>query len=384
MKKFLSLRVVSLLVLFVFLVSVIPGAFAVDYQLSDEEMFFSNTYPTDEQVEAEIEQQQPAIDAYWSMLDSFEQEFGEGNYPENYAGAFITEDYKLCILLTENTPQIREMYEYFCADSSNIIFGDAEYSYETLEDAFATLEVDNIVGFTSAYIDIVNNDIKVGVRSDIATYALSADPIIDYIYEQPGGTESTELYGGTALVDYTLGGCGSYQGKNAVVLCGHSLSVGDSLRLLSTNTAFAKVVIQQFATDENYDYAVATINTGASVTLSNKVKNSVGYTTITSQARNVPPVGTTVCMYGQADGFGVGKVTATSSVLNDSRTGVVCYGLVKCRWNEGQEAYGGGSSGGPVYAEYVFYGTYSGSNTTGGDFWFSPISYVPGFTIKTS
>lgn len=58
--------------------------------------------------------------------------------------------------------------------------------------------------------------------------------------------------------------------------------------------------------------------------------------------------------------------------------------VVKCEWNEGQEAYGAGSSGGPVYAGHVFHGTYTGSNSTGGNFWFSPIDAVPGFSIKTT
>ena len=92
----------------------------------------------------------------------------------------------------------------------------------------------------------------------------------------------------------------------------------------------------------------------------------------------------TVCMYGKSEGFGVGEVKSISTVFRDTRLGVVCYGLVKCEWNEGQEAYGAGSSGGPVYAGHVFHGTYTGSNSTGGNFWFSPIDAVPGFSIKTT
>lgn len=384
-----KVRVIPVVALLVFSFVVNSVAYAKGVELSYEEMVFSNTYPTTVEATSAAELEQPALEAYYMMLDSFETNYGANNYPESYAGAFITDDNKLCILLVDTSPEICEKYEEFCAYFDEILFKKVEYSYKELEEVF-DLVTDNfgLSGFSSAYIDVIDNNVKVGVdieHSADSSMSMYSNYPIEIVYEQPAGTEaSTELYGGTPIVGYTLGGCGSFHGKDAVVLCGHSLVEGDTLRLESNNAAFAEVVVQQYATDENYDYAVATINSGANVTLSNLVKNSVNYTTITSQSNRIPAVGSTVCMYGKTGGFGVGKVIATSSVLYDNILNVVCYGLVKCEWNPGQEAYGAGSSGGPVYSGHVFYGTYTGSNGAGGAFWFSPIGAVPGFSIKTS
>lgn len=353
-------------------------------------MVLSNTYPTNTEVTREIELEQPALEAYYAMLDSFEATYGDNKYPDNFAGAYITDDNKLCVLLVNASPEDCQVYENYCENYDGILFEEVEYSYYELENTLGFV-MEHVAGdeFTSAYIDVVENNVKLGVngvRSSLqSTMAEYGDYPIEIFNEQPAMTEtSTELYGGTPLNGYTLGGCGSFQGEDAVVLCGHGLSEGDTLRLEANNAAFAEVVVQQYANDENYDYAVATINSGASVTLSNLVKNSVNYTTITSQSSRIPAVGSTVCMYGKSEGFGVGEVKSISTVFRDTRLGVVCYGLVKCEWNEGQEAYGAGSSGGPVYAGHVFHGTYTGSNSTGGNFWFSPIDAVPGFSIKTT
>ena len=384
------IRVISILAVLVFALAANPMMYAKGSELTYEEMVLSNTYPANVEVTREIELEQPALEAYYTMLNSFEAIYGDNNYPENYAGAYITDDNRLCILLVDISQEVCRIYKNYCANYVGVLFEKVEYSYEELENAlsFATQDIAG-AGLTSAYIDVVENNVKIGVDRVNSTaqgrMAGYSNYPIEIYYEQPATTEaSTELYGGTPLSGYTLGGCGSYRGEDAVVLCGHGLSEGDTLRLQSNNAAFAEVVVQQFATDENYDYAVATINSGASVTLSNLVKNSVNYTTITSQSSRIPAVGSTVCMYGKTGGFGVGVVKAISSVLRDSTTGVVCYGLVKCEWNEGQEAYGAGSSGGPVYAGHVFYGTYTGSNAAGGNFWFSPIGVVTGFSIKTS
>ena len=384
------IKAISVLAIFAYVLVMNPMAYAKGTELTSEEMALLNTYPTNAEVTKEIELEQPVLEAYYAMLDAFDATYGENNYPENYAGAYITDDNKLCILLADISPEDCQIYEEYCANYEIVLFEKVEYSYKELEDTLA-LATEIVAGseFTSAYIDVVENNVKIGINGDkskaqgrITEYG---NYPIEIFYEQPATTESsTELYGGTPLSEYTLGGCGSYHGKNAVVLCGHGLSKGDTLKLESNNAGFAEVVVQQYATDENYDYAVATINSNASVTLSNLVKNNVNYTTITSQSGRVPVVGSTVCMYGKTGGFGVGEVKSINTVFKDNRLGVVCYGLVKCEWNDGQEAYGGGSSGGPVYAGHVFHGTYTGSNTTGGNFWFSPINAVPGFSIKTS
>jgi len=385
MKKRVSVLLTAILL--VIAVTVNPMAAAAE--LSYEEMVLSNTYPTSASVTREIELEKPALEAYYAMLDSFKMQYGEDKYPEDYAGAFITEDNKLCISLVETSLETCELYRNYCGNYDEVLFEQVAYSYEELEEVFDMVMDDaSDASFTSAYIDVMENNVKLGINAGTATWgrrgAYENYPV-EIVYEQPGETEaSTELYGGLALSGYTLGGCGTFQGEDAVVLCGHGLTEGDSIRFESNNRAFAEVVIQQYASDENYDYAVATINSGATVTLSNKVKNNANYTTITSESSYLPAVGSTICSYGKTGGFGVGTVKAISSVLHDNRLGVSCYGLVRCEWNDGQAAPGAGNSGGPIYTGHVFHGTYTGSNDENGIFWFSPIGAVPGFTFKTS
>lgn len=59
---------------------------------AESEIELTNTYPTDDEVDNEISSEQPALEAYYNMLDCFDQNFGEGNFPESYAGAYITNE----------------------------------------------------------------------------------------------------------------------------------------------------------------------------------------------------------------------------------------------------------------------------------------------------
>ena len=352
----------------------------------EHQIVLMDSYPITDEVSEEILQEQPALEAYYNILDSFDQKFGVGNYPDSYAGAYITDEKQLCVLLTADTPETRLYYKQCSGNENILIFDNALYSYKELESAYEEITHNDTLNIRSMSIDVVDNCISIGVgpeHTSLTTHA-NEESIYKFVYEPEGIGESTDIYGGTGVVGYTIGSCGSFNGEEAVVLCGHGISEGDVLTLQSTVKVIADVVLQQCAMDENYDYAVAEIRPAADVVMTNKVHNNVGYSSITSQARRIPAVGSTVCMYGKNEGFGVGKVTATTSSLNMGNYNIVCYGLVKCRWDEGREAYGAGNSGGPIYSTHTFYGTYSGSNAEGGDFWFSPINVVPNFSVKTS
>ena len=100
------------------------------------------------------------------------------------------------------------------------MFEEVEYSYYELENTLGFV-MEHVAGdeFTSAYIDVVENNVKLGVngvRSSLqSTMAEYGDYPIEIFNEQPAMTEtSTELYGGTPLNGYTLGGCGSFQGED--------------------------------------------------------------------------------------------------------------------------------------------------------------------------
>lgn len=367
-------------------VLVLLSSFTTNIAVDNGEAPTLNEVPTTPEIEAIISLEQPAKNAYYNMLDNFKNVYGSGNYPSEFAGAYLNDNKQLCILLTDNSLEMMALYAEYC-ECDDIVFSTALYSYNLLESTLDYALQNAPPNMTNAYIDVVNNVVKVGVSDLVTTfdqYALERIQLpIDIIYEEPAVAE-IDIYGGSEVVGYTLGMCGSYNNyNNAVLLCGHGLTLGTKLKLASTNTEFATVIRHQFSDNGLYDYAIATINSGASVSLTNKVKNAVSYTTITSQASYVPLVGSTVCMYGKAGGFGVGEVTAMSSSMTYSNyNNATIRNLVKCSWT-GTPAYGPGSSGGPVYAGHEFYGTYCGSNTTGGNFWYSPV-YDTGFNVRTS
>lgn len=155
---------ISILAVLVFALAANPMMYAKGAELTYEEMVLSNTYPANVEVTREIELEQPALEAYYTMLNSFEAIYGDNNYPENYAGAYITDDNRLCILLVDISQEVCRIYKNYCANYVGVLFEKVEYSYEELENAlsFATQDIAG-TGLTSAYIDVVENNVKIGV-----------------------------------------------------------------------------------------------------------------------------------------------------------------------------------------------------------------------------
>ena len=70
------IRAISILAVLAFVLAVNPMVYAKGTELTYEEMVLSNTYPTNTEVTREIELEQPALEAYYAMLDSFEATYG--------------------------------------------------------------------------------------------------------------------------------------------------------------------------------------------------------------------------------------------------------------------------------------------------------------------
>ena len=74
------IRVISILAVLVFALAANPMMYAKGAELTYEEMVLSNTYPANVEVTREIELEQPALEAYYTMLNSFEAIYGDNNY----------------------------------------------------------------------------------------------------------------------------------------------------------------------------------------------------------------------------------------------------------------------------------------------------------------
>ena len=340
--------------------------------------------PLDSTVQLILEREKPAADAYSELLSHIEKlENGHYTYPDTYAGAYMNDTYKLCVSLTDCSDEVIAQYMDYFTDPSVVSFEKATYSYNYLSDIMYSVAktADNI---SCIYVDEKANVVKVGTPEEIHNTknasSLSSNLPIEWFIEEmeyPAGP----ITGGDGLVGYTIGACGTYQGSDAIVLCGHGLDINDSLTLQNSNKVIATVVLQKCMSDNLYDYAVATINSGAGVTLTNRVYNNSSYTTITSESSSRPLVGTTICKYGKITGFGTAEVTSNNTSWSSTAYGNV-YGMVRCEMIGSSETKQG-DSGGPVYVGHAFHGTIS-TTSTSGSFYFSPIGGVPGFTVKTS
>lgn len=164
-------------------------------------------------------------------------------------------------------------------------------------------------------------------------------------------------------------------------MCGHGLSVGESINLVG-GTSIGTVSVVQYNNNQKYDYALVEV-TSNRVTLTNKVINASNYTTITSQLMNQPLVNTTICKYGKNTGFGTAKITSNNTTWTP-KDGPALYGMVKCDMLNGATVIGG-DSGGPIYVGHVFYGTISSQSSSDSTpyFMYSLVHGVTRFLVKT-
>lgn len=133
----------------------------------------------------------------------------------------------------------------------------------------------------------------------------------------------------------------------------------------------------QYYNSEGYDYAIATIDHGADVRMTNKVYNETNYTTINSGLEDDPVVGEIICRYGKNSKFATYYVDAVD-VTSHSDNRYFIRRLVACTLRSGNNPQSG-DSGGPFFRGHEFYGVLHGNN--GIQTFYSPFK---GVTIKFS
>lgn len=327
------------------------------------------------------------------------------HYPDNFGGDYIDGDTLHILVVDLPTQNITYYNDLLHNYLDYIVFENAEHSLQSLYDSankIANSLIDNGVSVTSYGADTKKNCVSIGIDENdsfnvkfgdsLQSNNLTEKAIPISFHSEPNVSVAATLIDGSALDGYTLGVCGTYQGSNAIGLCGHGLSVGTSIKNASGTAIIGSVNVRQYNSNENGDYAIAKI-TNANYTTAGLVgdpNSSAGQWYVTG-ASNRPAVGTSIIKYGKNGGFAYGTVedaNCTWSVgdKNGNPSGVYITGLVKVRLSQGKVL--GGDSGGPNFSSYgVIFGTTSSQSTNpdNGYYYFSPYLYLNNkrFVIKT-
>ena len=103
-----------------------------------------------------------AIDAYDSILRSFGSPDTESGYPEEFADAYIEDDF-LYVCLTDTSEQMREKYRALVIEPRILRFVQVEHSYRDLMALqMALVEIEEL-DFSSAGIDVMENQVDMGI-----------------------------------------------------------------------------------------------------------------------------------------------------------------------------------------------------------------------------
>lgn len=394
MKKMTSLLLVLLM------------ALCITSPVSAEEQLPPNTYPTSASVEAQIAKEQPAIDAYDQINNALDivpaSDPSFPNYPDDFGGAYYQNE-KLVICLTDDSSERQQFYLNLVDHPDVIRFETVDYSYNDLYSLSLDIADSIAPSVSSISVDILSNEVVVGAPSDnlsIIPSAISELEVPVKFVEEDQSSVSAEVLGGGKITygssSYgTVTICGTSKGSDAVLTAGHCVTEGTSYKY--GGSVLGTGYYRCYETEHFYDYGIIKV-TGTGQTMTNKVYNNTNYTTITgTKSVSSSLVGTTVCKYGAARGFGTGtvdKVNAVVSYTNDDGTpDVTLYGMSKVTFNSDSPNKGfKGDSGSPVYAGHILYGIYSGDNankktqTDATYYWFSPVNGVAidMFSVKTN
>lgn len=263
-----------------------------------------------------------AYGAYLSISDAFDIRMDQrsSDYPDDFGGCYI-ENGKLVILLTDDTQENQLKYREACGNSSVLDFRVVDYSYEYLlalaDDIMP--EMASMYEIYEYYVNVKENTVDIGVLD------LESDPQVhsNYpitLYEMGTLPETTAMKGGEGITNSgTSLQCsicffGTYNGKKALITCGHTNSVGRSIKY--NGTVVGAVIKQNLKTYTDVDgipssygdFSIVDISSSP-VSGSNYVLTPNGTITATGTANLV--VGLTVSMYGSQTKSVTGTVQNT-------------------------------------------------------------------------
>ncbi len=368
-----------------------------------------------EKYERLSEDQEKAVEAHNILFNSFLDDAGQENYPNEYGGDYIKDNIlHICIVDLDNTCLNR--YTSVLEDYLEVVsFESVNFSYnyllsqgpsimkQLLSENVSAISYGIIEPLNSIVIDIEQSELSLFsyVEPDIILdgstyYELNQYDIPVLLCPQDSTTVSPAytLMGGSNILNattnkgLTLGACGYYNGNPAFVTCGHGSSgVGNIFKLTSSNRNIGELLVHQYSNNGSGDYSIVSI-TGNSMEMTNLVGNpsDENQQWAIKTSINRPAYGTYVYKYGKNGGLAYGKVTnailSSVTIGSDGVNGsVTIKNLAKCTLEYGTSI--SGDSGGPIFTGT---GSFCGVVSTGesnNSFYFTPYQYInlAGFSV---
>lgn len=340
--------------------------------------------------------QEKPLEAYHTLYNTFgRDENGVYVYPDEFAGTWIDDD-KLVIAITDVSKNTLMNYYNILKDYNCIEIKEVEYSLNYLKERAEEVYSQIDDGFISEYgVDVMNNSLKFGYNGDLKEFEQKLKAFTSDLKNEPASycsefaESNADLVGGMPIQSggyaVTLGMCGTSGPNftaNAVVTCGHYMSVGNDVNHNSdTDTSLiGRIRIVNFSENSYGDYAIASVSDSADDVLTNLVKGSTVNTVITDYEDSIP-INTVFLKYGNETGFSVRKVVDTdvnTNVRINPTTTVRIKGLTKGSLLSGLTS-ADGDSGGPIFytasGTNYFVGVHSSGNSTTNMVYFTPYQY---------
>ena len=290
------------------------------------------------------------------------------DYPDDFGGCYLDGN-TLVIQVTNDEQKTKDFYLIACNNSKYVQFELVNYSYEELQDIQENKveELKNVYNIAEYYVDVPNNAVNIGVTSDLVLAAT-----IDEYDNQPvklyfldALPVATAMRGGEGIADGSICFFGKYNGKNALITCGHTNAVGKDMYY--NGQKVGSVIKQNLRTytdtdgiPSSYgDFSIVDIS-NSPISYSSSIKTKSGSINATGTANVV--VGLNVKMYGNSTGYLSGTVKSTSVTSTFYEPGSYEQYKVKGMTTiEGSNTVQSGDSGGAVV-----YTTSSGVNRIAG------------------
>ena len=329
------------------------------------------------EVQEAMEKQIPALEEYFKLISRFEKdEFGIPKYPENYAGEYINSENKLVVHLTHEFSDA-EILSYL----KSVPIIKIEYVTNSYNELLSQRKIaDNLyasgVHIVSDGIDIIDNIYRIEVLKEdleIVQKTYSDNSLVLFeegTYAQPlySLTGGDKIYNEDTGSSMSMGICGTYNGNNAILTCGHGNEYLNwqqrypYIQYKTLNHRIGQVVFQRANTDQ-YNYGLSSLGDFAivSITSSDTMTNDVWVGGDIIGTYSSVPVGTIVYKFGYAAGYAWGSVTSTGmrrTYVGSNYTYYTVDGLyqIPVQNSSNTQAIDLGDSGGPVWR------TYSGGN----------------------
>jgi hypothetical protein len=379
--------------------------------------------------------QAQALEAYWTLRETFEVTAGVVTYPDDYAGAWVGDDGSLHVALVSERANIRN-YSRLLRDFDVIVFEEANFSLNELDilrdSAFDSLSNDfSVVGhyvdvhanrivlefetlnereIRTALSDFVsdNQDLLSANRSTNENRTLSERGIAENVFSLAIGEmpiANNQLIGGmeirrgsTSGGRRTMGICGTFtwsgETRNGFITAGHNLAIsGADQRIFRRNPDREVGLVSLLMWQNNGNGDWAAVRRTDSSTMTNLVRLSTTSTIPVTRAVDDFPVGAFVPRYGDTTKFGQGRIEAQNVAVTIDFGNNISYriqGLTRTRVTLGQTAQGG-DSGMPYFTTAdsthtaTFGGIHCASVRTGDTEWFTPyVRFRNWFTVRTS